>query len=428
MGVSALNYYLLLQGKEKGSLIRIGDGGEFKYNNSTGRWEDSDVMDNFYAAHENTDGDVWGRTHEFRKKISEEEAMTIVAKTNNEIAKDKWERRELQEELDSYPLVNGNYTWDDEDFDDEMKDDKVELATAFDPEDFESDYGYDEIDFHSIPAPANILDELFWSTSTQKKEIPQATHFGSAFDDLPSEQESVIKPFKKKERVIEETPSVFDQLPTVDVPKELEDLKTYLDTRFNPWFAAIFYRNVTAELKEATDASAVIRRHYRRAVKKYQTANEANQDGFIAYKLTDDGLMNVSGLARKIAKTLYYDTSDEKPCRFKSAEKLVESVKTQYEKATVWLLDVLTETDVTAQELLTAGIPDKVVAAVLLLTKVDNISHETYLKTIKTNVVAKEVKMALLKQNVNLTDFNELTTRDLETQREHLTELELLLK
>ena len=418
MRVTSLNYYLLLQGKEKGSLIRIGDGGEFKYNNFTGSWEDSDVMDNFYAEQENdTSGDVWGRIHAFRKKITEEDAMKIVATANKEIAKDKWQNREMQEELDSYSLVNGNPNWSDEDDEDDI----VEMAASFEIEDIESDYGYDEIDVHSIPAPANILDELFWSTSTQRKE----DYYGNEINNLPK-HEPIAKPWLNKEIIFEEPNSTFAET-KADTSKELGELKSYLDTRFNSWFASVFYRNATNDLKDANDADAVIRRHYRHAVKKYQAANEANQDGFIAYKLTNDGLMSVSNLARQIAKTLYYNPSDEKPCRFKKAEKIAATVKTQYEQATAWLLEVFVETDVTAQELLTAGIPEKVVAAVLLLTKVDNISYEKYLEAIKTNKVATAVKIALLKQEMNLTQVAGITADDMAAQRKHLADLETLL-
>ena len=422
-----MNYYLLLQGKEKGSLIRVGESGELKYNNSTGRWEESDVMDSFYAAHEDEyGGDVWGRIHEFRKKITEEEAMEIVAKANKEIAKDKWQNRELQEELDSFTLVNDASKWADAEELDLDETNNLEIASSFEIEDFEANYGYDDIDVNSIPAPANILDELFWNTSTQKKEIPPETRFGSAFDDLP-EQESVIKPWKKKDPVLENIiPEITQPVqPAMESVKELEDLKKYLDTRFNPWFASVFYRNVAKDLNEATDTDATIKKHYEQAVEMYKKANEGNTDGFVAFTLSNDGLMSVSDLARKIAKTLYCDTNCGDNCRCKKAEKLVARLKTQYEQATAWLYDIIDETGVTAQELLTAGIPDKVVAAVLLLTKVDNISHETYLKAIKKNVVAKEVKMVALKQNVNLTEIDDVS--GLEAQRKNLAELELLL-
>ena len=415
-----LNYYLLLQGKDKGSLIRIGESGESKYNNSTGRWEESDVMDNFYAAHEDDySGDVWGRIHEFRKKISEEEAMTIVAKANKEIAKDRWQTRELQEELDSFVLAGDEPHWMDDE----------EIATAFNLADF--DYGYDQIDVQSLPEPANILDEMFWSSSTQKKEIPQATRFSSVFDDLPG-QEVEFKPQKAKDSVLA---NIIDEINQPAQPvisesnKELTDLKSYLDTHFNPWFASVFYQNATEELNESvnTDDPAIIQKHYEQAVVAYKKANEGNHYGFVAFALTNDGMMSVSGLAERIAKTLYCNENCGEKCCCKKVEKLVAAVKTQYEKATAWLYDIFAETGVTPQELLLAGIPDKVVTAVLLLEKVDTMSYEDYLSAVKTNVVAKEVKIALLKQNVNLTQIADLTVSDLDSQRKYLSALEFLL-
>ena len=441
-----LNYYLLLQGKEKGSLVRIDDGGEFKYNNSTGKWEDSDVMENFYAEHEDNNVNVWGKIHEFRKKISEEEAMKIVATANKEIAKDKWQNREMREELDLFAKVNHHAIWDDE-----VEDNEIEIANAFEIEDVDVDHGYDKIDLNAIPEPVNILDELFWSSSKQRKE----DYYGNHITQSPK-PETTIKPWQKKEYTREalihhEEPQPQSQH---DLTVELGELKNYLETRFNPWFASIFYRNMAKELHmslflsttfvdtedlfdivadisaESYEASAVIiKNHHDRAIEIYKKANEGNTDGFVAFTLANDGLVSVSELARHIAKTLYCDLQPcDETCHYKHVEKVVAMVNSQYEKATAWLFDIIEQTGVTAQELLTAGIPEKVVAAVLLLTKVDNVSHDVYLKAIKTNKVALAVKIALLKQNMNLAQITDITADDLDVQRQNITELEILLK
>lgn len=62
--------------------------------------------------------------------------------------------------------------------------------------------------------------------------------------------------------------------------------------------------------------------------------------------------------------------------------------------ATAWLHDVVEDTPVTVQDLLDHGIPTDVVAAVEVLTKRENETHEQYLARVAAHPMAVTVKYA----------------------------------
>jgi (p)ppGpp synthase/HD superfamily hydrolase len=68
--------------------------------------------------------------------------------------------------------------------------------------------------------------------------------------------------------------------------------------------------------------------------------------------------------------------------------------------ATAYLHDVLEDTSLSSKDLSDAGFPDSIVEAVLLLTKFDHQPYEEYLKAIKTNAIARAVKIADMKYNL----------------------------
>lgn len=69
--------------------------------------------------------------------------------------------------------------------------------------------------------------------------------------------------------------------------------------------------------------------------------------------------------------------------------------------ATAYLHDVIEDTNYNSVDLIKAGFPEIVVNAVLLLTKFNDLSYEDYLKRVKTNVIAKAVKIADINYNLN---------------------------
>ena len=65
------------------------------------------------------------------------------------------------------------------------------------------------------------------------------------------------------------------------------------------------------------------------------------------------------------------------------------------------LHDTIEDTEVTADYLLEKGIPKHIVDAVQLLSKPENEDYETYLKRVKENPLAKQVKLADLAHNIS---------------------------
>jgi len=69
-------------------------------------------------------------------------------------------------------------------------------------------------------------------------------------------------------------------------------------------------------------------------------------------------------------------------------------------EAIAWLHDVLEDTSVTAQDLLSSGLPVEVVKRVELLTKSGDSEYEDYLGRIKRDPVARRVKVADMLANL----------------------------
>jgi hypothetical protein len=75
-----------------------------------------------------------------------------------------------------------------------------------------------------------------------------------------------------------------------------------------------------------------------------------------------------------------------------------------HDRATIeagWLHDVLEDTEVTISELKRAGISERVIEAVVLLTRRDNQSYEDYLKGVASSPVARLVKLADIHHNMS---------------------------
>lgn len=68
-------------------------------------------------------------------------------------------------------------------------------------------------------------------------------------------------------------------------------------------------------------------------------------------------------------------------------------------KAVAWLHDTIEDTDIVAQDLIDAGMPPEVVAAVEALTHERDVPYLDYILEIKKNPIAEAVKMADLRHN-----------------------------
>ena len=93
---------------------------------------------------------------------------------------------------------------------------------------------------------------------------------------------------------------------------------------------------------------------------------------------------------------------------------VASQVDTEEEKAVALLHDVIEDSPVSAEELLIAGLPVEVVIAVKLLTKKPMQDYQAYLETVKTNPLARVVKLADLKHNSDLSRLPSITVKDRE--------------
>ena len=93
---------------------------------------------------------------------------------------------------------------------------------------------------------------------------------------------------------------------------------------------------------------------------------------------------------------------------------VASQVDSEEEKAVALLHDVIEYSSVTAEELLNAGLPETVVTAVQILSKKKGQDYQTYLENVKSNSLARVVKLADLKHNSDLSRLSSVTDKDLE--------------
>lgn len=101
-------------------------------------------------------------------------------------------------------------------------------------------------------------------------------------------------------------------------------------------------------------------------------------------------------------------------------------VDTPEEKAAAYLHDTLEDTDVTADDLRIAGIPENVVNAVEILTHEKSKDYFDYLKLVKSNDIAKAVKLADLKHNSDIDRLKEITDKDVKRLNKYKKAIEYL--
>ena len=93
---------------------------------------------------------------------------------------------------------------------------------------------------------------------------------------------------------------------------------------------------------------------------------------------------------------------------------VASQVDTEEEKAVALLHDVIEDSPFTAEELLLAGLSETVVTAVQVLSKKKRQDYQTYLENVKSNSLARAVKLADLKHNSDLSRLETITDKDLE--------------
>ena len=84
---------------------------------------------------------------------------------------------------------------------------------------------------------------------------------------------------------------------------------------------------------------------------------------------------------------------------------LAEQMSTEFSTAVALLHDVVEDTHITLEDLKEAGFPEEVVEAVRLLTHEEGVDYFDYVRKIKPNSIAREVKVADLRHNSDTSRF-----------------------
>ena len=83
--------------------------------------------------------------------------------------------------------------------------------------------------------------------------------------------------------------------------------------------------------------------------------------------------------------------------------RLILKMDTEEERIVAVLHDIIEDTPVTINELQEKGFSERIVDAVVCLTKKDGERYNEYIERVATNPLAKKVKLADLEDNINLT-------------------------
>ncbi len=86
----------------------------------------------------------------------------------------------------------------------------------------------------------------------------------------------------------------------------------------------------------------------------------------------------------------------------------------EYEQCAAVLHDVLEDTDTTAGDLESEGFPKEIIDAVCLLTRTEGEDYMEYVRRLKSNPIARAVKLADLADNMDMSRIKNPTARDYE--------------
>jgi (p)ppGpp synthase/HD superfamily hydrolase len=86
---------------------------------------------------------------------------------------------------------------------------------------------------------------------------------------------------------------------------------------------------------------------------------------------------------------------------------VAQGMTTEDEITTALLHDVVEDTNITFEDLIGAGISEPVIESLKLLTHNDETPYLDYVKKLKSNTIARKVKLADLKHNSNITRIEE---------------------
>lgn len=105
---------------------------------------------------------------------------------------------------------------------------------------------------------------------------------------------------------------------------------------------------------------------------------------------------------------------------------LAEQMHTESTTCVALLHDLIEDTSCTIDMLRVAGFGEKVVEAIQLLTHSKGEDYMTYVKRIAGNPIAREVKLADLKHNSDITRLDKVEDKDLQRLEKYRKAIDLL--
>lgn len=125
-------------------------------------------------------------------------------------------------------------------------------------------------------------------------------------------------------------------------------------------------------------------------------------------------------LAHEIAKRAHKGQVDKAGAPYILHPETVASFVTKDdEKIVAYLHDVIEDTPCQLRDLENAGFSSEIIKAVDLLTRKTGQSYKQYLKLVKTNELARVVKLADLKHNSDLSRLTHVTENDIKRLKKY---------
>ena len=105
---------------------------------------------------------------------------------------------------------------------------------------------------------------------------------------------------------------------------------------------------------------------------------------------------------------------------------LAEQMEDEYSTVVALLHDVMEDTAFNLEDLRYMGYPEEVLEALVLMTHVEGVPYTEYVAAIKTNSIARKVKLADLRHNSDTSRLDVITERDLVRVEKYRQAMEIL--
>lgn len=107
--------------------------------------------------------------------------------------------------------------------------------------------------------------------------------------------------------------------------------------------------------------------------------------------------------------------------------RVMNMVTTLSEKIVAVLHDVIEDSDLTLEELVNLGFPQDIIAAIDAMTKRPKEDYDLYLNRVKSSAIATQVKIADLRDNMDISRIANPTDKDYQRLEKYKKALKLLL-